>query len=153
MDPGARWSLIIGAVAGLLVAAAAALVAPAAPAIAIAAGLLSGWLYVRTTRRELPTRVGQGGIIALPPILLGQGAGTAVHLLLLGGGLELGSRVSMLGRGGGPVELPVTMVIGLIAFVVLLDLALVLLAAEWIARRVVKARAEMSGWSDTSEPA
>lgn len=145
MDPGARWSLIIGVVAGLLVAAAAALVAPAAPAIAIAAGLLSGWLYVRTTRRDLSAFVGQGGIIAVPPILLGQGTGTAVHLLLFGGGLELGSRVSMLGSGGGPVELPLTMVIGVIAFVVLLDLALVVLAAEWIARRVVKAKAVTQG--------
>ncbi len=144
MDPGARWSLIVGVVAGLLVAAAAALLAPAAPLVAIAAGLLAGWLYVRTTRREIPARAGQGGIIALPPVLLGQGAGTAVQLLLLGGGLELGARLSVVGRGGADVELPVSMVVALIAFVVLLDAALVLLSAEWIARRAVRARAQRS---------
>jgi len=140
MDPGARWSLIVGVVAGLLIAAAAALLAPVAPLLAVVAGLLAGWLYVRTTRREIPARAGQGGIIAVPPILLGQGAGTAANLLLLGGGLELGSRLSVLGSGGGSLELPASMVAALIVLVVLLDLALVLVGAEWIARRTLRKR-------------
>ncbi len=140
MDPGARASLLIAILAAAAVLASAAFLAPLAPLIALAAGLAAGWAYIRFTRRELPARAGQGGLVAAPPIVLAQGLGTALNLLLLGGGYRLGARLTMLNDGGGSLDLPLPMTLALIVLAMLLDLALVLVAAEWAARRAVAAR-------------
>jgi len=138
MDPGARNSLILGAIGGLAVLAAAALFPPLAPLLALVTGLIAGPLYVRTTRRELTGRAGQGGLVCAPPIVLAQGLGTALNLFVLGGGIRLGGRMSMLGATG-EAELPLPMLMALVLLLVLLDLALVAVGAEFMARRAVAA--------------
>ena len=135
MDPGARAALIVGLVSGLLILAGAALVAPSAPVIAAIAGPLAGWAYIRFTRRDLPARKGLGGIVAAPPVVLAQGLGTALNLLLLGGGVRLGARLTVASGGTGGLTLPPTMIAALIVLLMLLDLALVLIGAEWAGRR------------------
>lgn len=142
MDPGARWSLIIGTAGGLLVLAAALFAPPVAPLLAVSTGLSAGSIYIRKTRRDLSGRAGQGGVIVAPVVVVAQGIGTTVNLLLLGGGLRLGSRLSVLGLSGGHVELPLSMVIALVVLLVLLDLALVLVSAEFTARQALAARRE-----------
>jgi hypothetical protein len=140
MDPGARAALLIAILAAVAVLAAAAFVAPLAPVLALAAGLAAGWSYIRFTRREIPARAGQGGLVAAPPIVLAQGLGTALNLLLLGGGYRLGARMTHLHDGARSLDLPLPMTLALIVLTMLLDLALVLVAAEWAARRAVASR-------------
>ncbi len=146
MDPGARNSLIVGAVGGLAVLAAAILLPPLAPLLALAAGLFAGPVYVHTTRRDLTGRAGQGGFICAPPVVLAQGLGTVLNLFVLGGGVRLGGRLSMLGATS-EADLPIPMLAALIVLMVLLDLALVVVGAEFAARRAVAAsgRAASSG--------
>ncbi len=140
MDPGTRYAALVGFVGGACVLAAAAFLAPLAPLIAAIAGPLAGWAFVRSTRRELGPRKGTGGAIAAPPIVLAQGLGTALNLLLLGGGYRLGARLTVLDGGAGELTLPVPMIAALITLMVLLDLALVLVGAEWAGRRTAAAR-------------
>ena len=120
--------------------AAAAFIAPLAPLLAAVLGPLAGWAYIRFTRRDLPRFKSTGGVIAAPPIVIAQGLGTALNLLVLGGGLRLGARLTVLDGGTGDLSLPTSMVAALIALVVLLDLALVLVGAEWAGRRAAAAR-------------
>jgi hypothetical protein len=141
MDPGTRNATLIGLLGGACVLAAAAFVAPLAPLLAAIAGPLAGWAYVRFTRRELTVRKGTGGVIAAPPIVAAQGVGTALNLLLLGGGYRLGARLTVIDGGTGELILPPAMIAALITLMVLFDLALVLVGAEWAGRRAAAARA------------
>ncbi len=133
--------MIIGLLGGLCVLAAAAFLAPLAPLLAAVCGPLAGWTYIRFTRREIPRFKSTGGLIAVPPIVLAQGLGTALNLLVLGGGLRLGARLTVLDGGAGELTLPTSMVAAVILLVVFLDLALVLVGAEWAGRRAAAARA------------
>ena len=132
--------MIIGLIGGIAVLAAAAFLAPLAPLLAALLGPLAGWAYVRFTRRDLPRYKSTGGVIAAPPIVVAQGLGTALNLLVLGGGLRLGARLTVLDGGAGDLTLPTSMIAALIVLVVLLDLALVLVGAEWAGRRAAAAR-------------
>ena len=138
MDPGARAALIVGLGGACAVGVAGAFLAPIAPLLAATAGMLAGWLHVRYTRLEIPKRPGQGGWVVAPPIVLAQVLGTALDLFLLEGGVRLGARLTHLGAGS--LDLPVPMALALIVLVALLDLALVLVGAEWAARRALARR-------------
>jgi len=137
MDPGARTALIVALLAALVVLAAAAFIAPLAPVVAAVAGLVCGWVYVRFTRRELPKRVGQGGVIAAPLITLAQATGTALNLYLLGGGVRIGARLTHLGVGTDSMDMPLTLSLPLLVVTTLLTLAMVRVGGEVGARRAV----------------
>ncbi len=138
MDPGARAALLVALLAALAVLASAAFLAVLAPVIAAAAGIACGWIYVRYTRRELPARKGQGGVIAAPLITLAQLAGTALNLFLLGGGVRIGARLTHLGVGTDSMDMPLSMSVPLLLLATLLTLAMVLVGGEWGARRAAK---------------
>jgi len=142
--------LIIGLLGALAVLAAAAFVGPVAPVLVALTGVAAGWAYVRFTRLELPRRPGQGGVVIAPLVVLAQGLGTALNLLLLGGGVRLGARLTHLGSHSDPMQLPVGMAIALILLSMVLALALVLVGAEWSARRAVAHRAELDSLDDAS---
>ncbi len=139
MDPGARAALIVALLAALAVLGLAAFVAPAAPALAALAGVACGWIYVRYTRRELPKRKGQGGVVAAPLITLAQAAGTALNLFLLGGGVSIGARLTHVGVGTDSMDMPLSLSLPLLVLATLLTLALVLVGGEvgarWASRR------------------
>ena len=135
MDPGARTALIVALLAAVAVMAAAAIIAPLAPVLAAVAGLVCGWVYVKFTRRELPHRKGQGGMIAAPLITLAQAAGTALNLFLLGGGVRIGARLTHLGVGTDSMEMPLSLSLPVLVLASLLTLALVLVGGEVGARR------------------
>ncbi len=137
MDPGARLSLLTGAVTALAVLAAALFLPVASPVLALGAGLAAGALYVRRTRRPHTGRAGQGGLIAAPPIVAAQAVGSTLQLTLLGGGLEMGARLSVLAGGRGQVAMPPAMIAAVVLLLCLLDLALVLASAELTARRAL----------------
>lgn len=138
MDPGARAALIVALLAAIGVLAAAAFVAPAAPALAAVAGVVCGWIYVRYTRRELPKRKGQGGVIAAPLITLAQAAGAALNLFLLGGGVRIGARLTHVGVGTDSMDMPLSVSLPLLLMVTLLTLAMVLVGGEVGARWAAK---------------
>ena len=138
MDPGARAALIVALLASLAVMAAAAFLAVAAPVVAAVAGVACGWIYVRFTRRELPARKGQGGVIAAPLITLAQLAGSALNLFLLGGGVRIGARLTHLGVGTDSMDMPLSLALPLVLLATLLTLAMVLVGGEVGARRAAK---------------
>ncbi len=138
MDPGARAALLVALLASLAVMAAAAFLAVAAPVVAAVAGVACGWIYVRFTRRELPARKGQGGVIAAPLITLAQLAGSALNLFLLGGGVRIGARLTHLGVGTDSMDMPLSLALPLVLLATLLTLAMVLVGGEVGARRAAK---------------
>ena len=150
MDPGARAALIIGLLGAVAVLAAAAFIGPVAPVLVAVTGALAGWAYVRFTRLELPRRPGQGGVVVAPVVVLAQGLGTGLNLLLLGGGVQLGARLTHLGSRSDPMQTSLALAIALILFAMLLALALVLLGAEWAARRAVASREDTLHTDDAS---